>query len=240
MEQIKISQYPFDIQLCINGIDFPFNKSLLMKSKYFQNMFSKKWNASDKKFELSDPLNPDSKEKTLQISSTLYTLYGMYPMLHQDNCLEYLNYANYFTLEPFIEVCLDKLFQNFNEDNCFDFLQSFDNYVMDSNLISNCMRFIRSKLHNEKVQENFLKIPEKYQTQIINDPNIWFKSEYEKYLFASKLAKLYNFNCETSEKTKMNESQFAIEKFLSSVNFHQFSNEQKVTLMEDNIVNIPI
>ena len=232
------------IKLDINGTIIKMEKEFLLKSEYFRKLLGNNWDKKrkrDQSIKIIDPNIDTTTDRSLKLIFTIGSLAGELPIIDEENCLIYFEYANYFMIDTLSDICCNYIINNLNRDSIITYLETGFNYGLNKKMYSGCLKYFKDNIYDTKFQDYFFqnqKLNINVLLDIFGDTNLWFRNEFEKYqlfklLFLNLNTYLKDANRETQQKIKN-----LLENWYSSINYAQFSGTNFMKIITDKLLTM--
>lgn len=236
----------FDTKLDINGIVFPAQYKILIRSPFFEKLLS----GRSKRNEVIK-IDCCEKEEEIYIYQTLLTLYGTNIMIDNDNVLQFLKHACFFEMDKLSQQCVTFLIENLNDKTVFLYYEISHMYGGAKALKSACQFYINEHISRPEFSKNIPTMMIERLRTLLDTTDFWFEREYQKYEFAKSLwtcagLPINQFSTKNnSQKHELSKDQpremwmkdIAI-KWMNSIKFHMLNDAEISNVISDGFLNI--
>ena len=229
----------------IDDKEHKFNKGIILKAEYFKTRLSSNWNNKEIiNIDTADFKTIHCMDKHRYIKLLINILRFQFEeeekklKITSQNFEAILEFAIYFGIDLLNKQCNNFMLTNLSKYNVLRFLKLSMAYCKDKEVYNACLQLISQ--HINKYQHIISQYDNTILNDIFNNEYLFFKREFDRYLFCKEIyLNLINKQPQKIKLFKNNkeESTNFLEQLFNKINYIQFTDEEFMEVMCDNILS---
>ena len=230
-----------DIKIKIYGKAYHLHKEVLEKSNFFKALISDKWSKGET---ITIECKDLQEEKCiLRVIDHMYGHLYDFDGIAEPEMLKVIEAADYLGDSELVKEYSSEKVAYIDTDTMNEIVPlAFKLYDKNKTLYDACVNVIANNIIEYKTllfdQEANLKI----LYDVAHRPNLWFKTEYERYKFARKIARKFGIKdpkiaMGEYKETKI-DARTTVEKWFSTINYYQLNSEEIEEAIIDGYLTI--